>query len=141
DPQAVLALTERLGAGVTGRNGALEQAQSAALRAWAQENPSAAAAYADAVPNEQHRNRVLQAVARAYARQDRHAAWQWAHRLDPPSSSAVSSIVAEVAAFDLDGAVDLLLGVAPPSDDLPGEFLGLYGTMHLMMLDLRAETR
>src|SRR5690606_28492057 len=109
DPYAVIALTARLGAWTSDGIGPLEEAHNAALSVWAEENPAAAAAYVEAIPDARWRNMAIQSVARGYARHDARAAWQWVRGLRPVASVGLRAIVSTVAPTDIGTAFDLLI--------------------------------
>src|SRR5690606_1436008 len=96
--------------------GPLDEAQSAALSVWAQEDPAAAAAYVEAITNARWKNAAIQSVAQRYAQHDARAAWQWVRGLRPISSTGLRAIISTAAPTDIGIAFDLLIEYSSADD-------------------------
>jgi hypothetical protein len=92
-------------------------AESAALQQLAERDPLAAFRHVERMSAGAEREGLLQVVARAYGRRDAAAALAWAQAM-PGQSMLVGAVIAGVAERDVDGALDLALGLASPRDRL-----------------------
>jgi hypothetical protein len=92
-------------------------AESAALQQLAERDPLAAFRHVERMSAGAEREGLLQVVARAYGRRDAAAALAWAQAM-PGQPMLVGAVIAGVAERDVDGALDLALGLASPRDRL-----------------------
>jgi hypothetical protein len=102
DPEVLLRIAARM-SGTAARS-----IRSSAVFMLAQRDPAAAIAIADSMPPGEDRNRALQQIASAYAREDPAAALQWVRSLQPPSREAQLSALSSVASQDPLLALELL---------------------------------
>src|SRR5690606_21167439 len=84
-------------------------AQRAALDVLATRDPLDAFARIESVPPGRDRDRLIQTIGEAYARNDADAAIRWAASLSPRSQAALNGVVSGVAAVDVERAVDFVV--------------------------------
>jgi hypothetical protein len=102
------------------------------VQVLAERDPVAAMALLDSIPP-QDRDRVLQAIASNYGRQNPEMAMAWARSLSPPSQAALSSVLQGIAAVDMDRAIDLIIAEME-NTGAPGNPLAMSSTLPLTLM-------